>query len=43
MRDWLIGGGFVLAWLVMLVAVTVVERRVGVIERRLNKLEGGPL
>jgi hypothetical protein len=42
MRDWLVGGGFVLAWVTVMVAVAAIERRVGSIEKRLNKLEGGP-
>jgi hypothetical protein len=42
MRDWLIGGGFGLAWVIVMIEVAALGRRIGVIEKRINKIDGGP-
>ncbi|HEX3058070.1 MAG TPA: hypothetical protein VHP62_01840 [Usitatibacter sp.] len=39
MRDWLVGGGFGLAWVIVMVVVTALERRVSRAETRIEALE----
>ena len=40
MRDWLIGGGFGLAWIIMMAVVAAQDRRLHHLEARLQELEG---
>lgn len=42
MRDWLIGGGFVLAWVIVMVAVASLDRRINRVELRIDALEKKP-
>jgi hypothetical protein len=39
MRDWLIGGGFGLAWIIMMAVVAALDRRLRHLEGRMRQLE----
>jgi hypothetical protein len=39
MRDWLVGGGFGLAWVIVMVEIAVLGRRLRRVEGRVQQLE----